>query len=140
MLVEVSSAADLAERHGVVLGIECEFSNVVSSAQKGRRLLDELRSPALKIVMDGANLIPPGQHLQQEAILKGAFGLLGDDIVVAHAKDILPDGSFVAAGRGELDYSLYLGLLRESGFTGPLILHSLDETEVSDSLALLRSS
>jgi len=139
MVAEVAAAAERAERHSVILGIECEYSNVVSSAKLGRRLLDELGSPAVKIVLDGANLIPPGEHAQQDSILKDAFELLGDDIVVAHAKDILPDGTFVAAGRGVLDYGLFVALLREHEFDGPLILHSLSEVDVSSALALLRS-
>jgi len=140
MLAEVSAAVDVAERHGVVLGIECEQSNVVSSAELGRQLLDELRSPALKIVLDAANLIPPGHHAHQERILRSAFELLGEDIVVAHAKDILPDGTFVAAGHGVLDYPLFLALLREHGFDGPLILHSLHEDEVPASLAFVQAA
>jgi sugar phosphate isomerase/epimerase len=35
-------------------------SNVIDSAQKARRLLDEIRSPRLKITMDAANLFHAG--------------------------------------------------------------------------------
>lgn len=139
MLAEVSAAADEAGRAGVVLGIECEYSNVVSSAALGRRLLDEVSSPAVKIVLDAANLIPPGEHQRQEAILRHAFELLGDAIVVAHAKDIQPDGSFVAAGHGVLNYPLFATLLHEHQFDGPLILHGLTEDQVPDALELLSS-
>lgn len=137
MIAEVSAAADAAERAGVVLGIECEYSNVVSSAVLGRRLLDELSSPAVKIVLDAANLIPPGEHHRQEAILRAAFELLGPDIVLAHAKDIRPDGAFVAAGHGVLDYPLFATLLQEHHFDGPLILHGLTEPQVPEAFEFL---
>ena len=137
MVAEVSAAADAAERAGVVVGVECEYSNVVSSAALGRRLLDELSSSAVKIVLDAANLIPPGEYHRQEAILRDAFELLGDDIALAHAKDIGPDGSFVAAGHGVLDYPLFARLLQEQHFDGPLILHGLTEAQVPEAFELL---
>src|SRR5207253_1284074 len=46
----------VAEAYGVKLGIEPEPNNVIDSARKARRLLDELSSAHLGIVMDGANL------------------------------------------------------------------------------------
>jgi sugar phosphate isomerase/epimerase len=71
-------------------------------------------------------------------VLEAAFELLWRDIVLAHAKDVAPDGTIVAAGRGALDYATYLGLLRAAGFAGPLILHGLTEAEVPGSVAFLR--
>jgi sugar phosphate isomerase/epimerase len=44
----------------------------------------------------------------------------------------------VAAGRGLLDYDYYLALLGKIGFTGPLILHSLEESDVPGCVAMLR--
>jgi sugar phosphate isomerase/epimerase len=66
---------------------------------------------------------------------------LGDDIVLAHAKDLTHDGEAgqVAAGRGRLDYDLYIQLLLASGYHGALLLHSLGEDEVSASVAFLRA-
>ena len=73
-------------------------------------------------------------------ILDEAFDLLGDDIRLAHAKDLEKDGDAgrQAAGTGVLDYDHYLALLRQSGFDGALILHSLKEIQVADSAAFVR--
>jgi sugar phosphate isomerase/epimerase len=46
----------------------------------------------------------------------------------------------VAAGRGDLDYELYLALLRETGRDVPLILHGLAESEVPGSVAHVRAA
>ena len=46
-----------AER--VVLGIEPEVANVIDSAPQARRLLDQMQSPWLKIIIDAANLFWP---------------------------------------------------------------------------------
>jgi sugar phosphate isomerase/epimerase len=72
-------------------------------------------------------------------VLDDAFTLLGHEIVLAHAKDLDGEAGHVAAGKGKLDYDRYLALLRSVEYNGPLILHSLDETEVDGSVAVLRT-
>ena len=59
-----------------------------------------------------------------------AVELLGPDIIIAHAKDLDHDGEagHLAAGKGLLDYAYYLGLLKQAGFKGPLLLHGLAES------------
>ena len=142
MLATMQEALKTAEERGVTLAFEPETGNVVDSAQKGRCLLDEIRSPRLKVVMDAANLFDaedPARLLSRsEGILYEAFELLGDDIVIAHAKDVRVSGEFVAAGKGDLDYDLYLEHLVEAGYHGPLILHGLGEEEVEGSVSFLR--
>ncbi len=142
MLDTMQMALETAEESGVTLAFEPETGNVVDSAQKGRRLLDEVRSPRLKVVMDAANLFDaqyPARRLSRsEELLYEAFELLGSDIVLAHAKDVKASGEILAAGKGDLDYDLYLEHLIEAGYHGPLILHGLDEEEVRASTAFLR--
>ncbi len=142
LLATMHDALETAEEHGVTLAFEPETGNVVDSAGKGRRLLDEMRSPRLGVVMDAANLFdaedPARQLPRSQEILNEAFELLGDDIVLAHAKDVRASGGAVAAGKGDLDYGFYLRHLDEAGYRGPLILHGLGEEEVEDSLAFLR--
>ena len=134
------AALDLAEAHDVTLAFEPEVSNVVDSAKKARRLLDEIGSPRLKVVMDGANLFHAGELPRMHEILDEAFELLGTEIVLGHAKDLDRDGEAgqIPAGQGLLDYDHYLALFRKAGFDGPLILHSLREDDVAGSVAMLR--
>jgi sugar phosphate isomerase/epimerase len=142
LLVQMEEAVRLAEKYGVTLGVEPEIGNTVNSVQKARRLLDEVRSPQLKIVMDGANIFQRGQLPQMRKVLDQAFEVLGSDIALAHAKDLDQDGEagHVAAGRGRLDYGYYLELLKRSGFEGSIILHALKPTEAKDRLAFVRSA
>lgn len=142
MLATMQKALVTAEDYGVTLAFEPEINNVVDSAKKGRRLLDEMRSSHLKAVMDAANLFDatePARRLSRSAeILGEAFELLGDDVLIAHAKDVKTSGELVAAGKGDLDYGLYLERLSRAGYGGPLIMHGLAEEEVGGSLAFLR--
>ena len=141
LLESMREAIAIADEHDLTLGIEPELSNVVDSAIKARQLLDTLGSPRVKIIIDPANLFPRGSLPRMKEILTEAFGLLGRDIVLAHAKDIAEDGEAGdrAAGTGLLDYDLYLSLLRRHRFDGPLILHGLAEAEVPAAGSFVRS-
>jgi sugar phosphate isomerase/epimerase len=141
LLVALRAALEIAEATGVTLAFEPEVANVVDSAVKGRRLLGEMASPRLKVVMDAANLFHFGELPRMREVLDEAFTLLGKDIVLAHAKDLSRDGEagHEAAGKGLLDYDHYLALLRGVGYDGPLILHGLAEAQVDDCVAFLRS-
>jgi sugar phosphate isomerase/epimerase len=141
LLHTMEEALTLTEETGVTLAFEPEVSNIVDSARKARLLIDTLGSPRLKVVMDGANIFHTGELPQMGAILEEAVGLLGPDIVLAHAKDLDHDGDagHLAAGAGLLDYPLYLSLLKRAGFTGPLILHGLTEAQAPDSIAFVRN-
>ncbi|HEY3289950.1 MAG TPA: sugar phosphate isomerase/epimerase family protein, partial [Anaerolineae bacterium] len=141
LLAAMERAALVAQENNVLLGIEPELSNVIDSAPKARRLLDELQSPAVRIVMDGSNLLSIAQIAEMKSILESAFDLLGEDIRLVHAKDLMPGGaeSHGAAGTGVLDYDLYLELIQRVGYKRPLILHTLHESEVDGSVAFLRS-
>ena len=141
LLASMAEAVRIAETANVTLAFEPEVSNVVDSAQKGRRLLDEVRTPRLKVVLDPANLFHAGELPRMRAILDEAFDLLGTDVVLAHAKDLTQDGEagHAAAGTGLLDYDRYLTLLGGLSHDVPLILHGLDEAQVANSVAFLQA-
>ena len=142
MVEAMAGAVEIAAEHEVPLVFEPEVSNIVDSAPKARRLLDHFGSPFLKVVIDGANLFGAGDLPRMAEVLDEAFDLLGPDIEMAHAKDLVRDGEagHVAAGTGLLDYERYLRRLRETGFDGGLILHSLDEEQVPASVRFLRQT
>jgi sugar phosphate isomerase/epimerase len=140
MIEAMAEAARVAEEAGILMAFEPEVSNVVDSARKARRVIDELRSPAVKVLMDGANLFHSGELPRMREILDEAFDLLGADIVLAHAKDLSRDGEagHEAAGNGLLNYDRYVALLQNLDRDVPLILHSLSEDEVAGCVAFLR--
>lgn len=141
LLTQMEKALRVAEKYGVTLAVEPEIGNTINSVAKARRLLDEVRSPQLKIVMDGANIFQRGQLPNMRPVLDEAFELLGSEIALAHAKDLDKDGEagHLAAGRGRLDYPYYMELLKASGFDGAIILHGLKPAEAKDRLAFVRS-
>lgn len=129
LLVEMSKAAAIAEIHGIRLGLEPELANVVDSATAARRLLDEVQSPSLGIVLDPANLFEVEPLARQRDVLSHAVDLLADRIVLAHAKDRNATGGFATAGQGVVDFPHFLGRLNAAGFSGDLVTHGLTELE-----------
>jgi len=136
----VREAVRMAEEMNVTLALEPEVTNIVDGPRAARRLLDEIGSPRLKITMDAANLFHAGDLPRMAEVLDQAFALLGRDIVLAHAKDILHDGDagHEPAGHGLLDYDRYVALLKGCGFPGPLLLHGLAEDQVDGCVSFLR--
>lgn len=131
-------AVRVAKAHDVTLAFEPEVANVINTAGKGRRLLDDMQTPHLRVIIDPANLFETASAAERKRLVEEALDLLGEDLVMAHAKDRRADGTFCPAGRGVLDYEHYLRELRSTGFDGPLVLHGLAEEEVRGRVQFLR--
>ena len=136
MVQSIEAALTFAEKNNLILAFEPESENVANSASRARQLLDELRNPRLRIIIDPANLISAKRN--QKEVLDEAFTLLGDAIVIAHAKDRKNVFKACAAGKGILDFEYYLQGLKKIGFTGPLIMHGLEEEDVAFSRDFLQ--
>ena len=140
LLHTMEKALEIAEEHRVILGVEPEAANVVNNALKVRKLLDELNSDRIKIILDPANLFETANSRQQiRDLIDEAIDLLHEEIVVAHAKDRTLNGQFKAAGQGDVDFEFFVQQLREINFRGPLVMHGLDEHEVKPTVEFLKS-
>ena len=128
---EIDFALELAERHGVALGVEPEPGNVVRDATHARRLLDEVDSPRLKIVMDAANLLPAERQARQREVISEAVALLGADLALVHTKDVGAAGEAVAAGRGIVDFPHFLKAVLSTGYRCPLVSHNFPEKDAA---------
>lgn len=110
----VAELAEEAERWGVFVALEGFTKNVVSTPERMERLLEEIGSSHLGIVMDPCNYIDETNMDRQEEVMDDAFRRLGGRILLAHAKDFrIEDGRMIqpAAGTGLLNYPHYLRLL-----------------------------
>lgn len=129
LLDTLALLAASAQEAGVCLGIEPERNNVVSSAERARQLLDELRTPHLRIILDPANLVDPASPETQGDILSEAFELLASRTDMIHAKDVTITGH-VAAGRGLLDYGRVFDLVRNHHLRCPVVIHDVAVDDV----------
>ena len=129
MAAEMAKALELAERHGVDLGIEPEQANIVTSANDAMRLIAEMGSQRLRIVLDPANLFEQANAQQARDIIAEAIERTAGHVAMAHAKDRFADGRFAAAGQGVVDFADFVSRLKATGFDGPLVTHGLSAAE-----------
>jgi sugar phosphate isomerase/epimerase len=139
MLREFHILVRIADEYDILLGVEPELANVISSAHKARSLIDTVRSDRIRIVLDAANLFETEASRPSIAIVREAIQLLDGSIVMAHAKDRKADGSFTAAGHGVIDFGQYIAALRETGFNGALVTHGLTAAEAPGVADFLRT-
>ena len=124
---ELDFALSLAEAAGIKLAVEPEPGNVVNDAQAARRLLNEVASPFLGIVLDPANLLSPQTLPKQHEVIDQAAQLLGGSLLLAHIKDIDSSGRVTAPGSGAVDLPAFVAALRSIAYDGPLIAHGFSE-------------
>jgi sugar phosphate isomerase/epimerase len=106
----------LAERTGAIIAIETYWRNIIDSVDRAERLFREVNSPALKLTMDPCNFYRKEDLVNMQPMLKDMFARLGKQTVIAHAKDVKASAEgtdLPAAGKGVLDYPLYLRLLAQ---------------------------
>jgi sugar phosphate isomerase/epimerase len=140
MCREFALLIPLAEQYDFAIGIEPELANVVSSAVLARKLLDTFGTNRLAVVLDPANLFSVETPARRKAIVESAVDLLRDRIVLAHAKDRLPDGRFAVAGRGVIEFAHYIETLRRAGFDGTLVTHGLAAQDAAEVATFLKGA
>jgi sugar phosphate isomerase/epimerase len=138
MASEMSKALMLAEEHGVDLGIEPEQANIVTSAADAKRLIAEMGSRRLRIVLDPANLFEAATAREAIDIVARAVETAAGHIAMAHAKDRHADGRFATAGQGIVDFPDFIARLKAVGFDGPLVTHGLSAAEAPEVAVFLR--
>jgi sugar phosphate isomerase/epimerase len=120
---ELEFALRVAQEAGIRLAIEPEPANVIRDAVAAKRILNEMASSHLGILLDAANLLTPETLSRQHEVIEEATGLLGDALLLAHAKDIDASGRVVAPGEGEVNLMAFAKALRRVGYDGALVAH-----------------
>lgn len=139
MVEGIRLALWITEPFGVTLAVEPEPGNVMRDAQKAKKLLNEIRSLRLGIVFDAANILAGKADLPQRDALGEAFELLGTHIALAHGKEFVREEAATRIpGQGELDWDLYLTLLKKTSYRGPLILHGFAEEHTGEAVSFVR--
>jgi sugar phosphate isomerase/epimerase len=134
---ELDFALPLAEAAGIKLAIEPEPGNVVNHAQTARRLLNEVASPVLGIVLDPANLLSAETLREQHQVIAEAAQLLGSSLLLAHIKDIDLSGRVTTPGSGEVDFRAFVMALRSVAYDGALIAHGFSKEDAAPVSRLL---
>ena len=123
-----------AEKTGVILAIEPVWKHIVYNPARARRVLEEIASPNLQVILDPVNLLDISNYAQQKEIVEEAIDVLGEDVAMVHIKDFkVENGKLVSvgAGLGEMDYTAIMKFIREKK---PFMHVTLENTTPEDNI------
>lgn len=134
--------ASEAEKFGVIVGIEGAARHVLSTPKKVKRAIDEVGSNNVEAIFDLFNFLTDDNYMKQDEIIKEAFELYGDKIVLIHAKDFyIEDGHVIqtpAIGTGQFNYELLLSLIKKRKPHIDIILEGTKPEVVESSVKYLK--
>lgn len=125
MIVDAfSEPAEIAERAGIILGLENEHACYLGTGAQTARVLAEINSPAVRAIWDPGNAFMDG-----EAPYPTGYEAIKEFITHVHIKDAgVPEGGtkpeWTLVGAGQIDYAGQIAALREAGYPGYLSLET----------------
>lgn len=124
----VRPIVEYAQDMGVIFAIEPVWRHIVYDPKRARRVLDEINSPNLQIILDPVNLLGIENYENREAVIDEAIELLGVDTAMVHIKDFVVENNdlkSVAAGTGIMKYDRLLSFMKKNK---PFIHATLEDT------------
>ncbi|MBT2653934.1 sugar phosphate isomerase/epimerase [Bacillus sp. ISL-18] len=131
-----------AEKFGVIVGIEAGVNHPIYSSEVMKRLLDMVNSNNLQVILDPVNLLTIDTYQDQEKIIQESFDLLGDRIVILHAKDFVVEDNqlkTVAVGQGLLNYDVVLKQVKQKKPYLNILMEETTEPFINESLVFLKN-
>lgn len=126
-----------AEQMGVLMAIEPVVRHIVCNPVRARRVLDEIDSPNLRIILDPVNLLESYNYEKQDEIIDEAIELLGRDVAVLHVKDfVIEDGRLVSVpvGQGQCHWDRIISYMKKEK---PYMHATLEDTRPDNAVAAL---
>lgn len=126
-----------AEQMGVLMAIEPVVRHIVCNPVRARRVLDEIDSPNLRIILDPVNLLESYNYEKQDEIIDEAIELLGRDVAVLHVKDfVIKDGKLISVpvGQGQCHWDRIMPYMKKEK---PYMHATLEDTKPDNAVAAL---
>ncbi len=108
-LTYMSPIVEKAEELDVTIGIEPVWYYTIYSVERMKKMLDDMKSKNISVILDISNMLNVENYLEQNDIISKAFESFGDSISTIHLKDfdiINGNKTFVPAGNGLLNIEL----------------------------------
>jgi L-ribulose-5-phosphate 3-epimerase len=141
ILESVKELVEEAEKFGVIVGVEAVTKYTIYDPKSMKRLLDAIPSNNIQVVFDPVNMLDINNYERQDEIIKEAFELFGDRMVILHAKDFaIENGQIkqIPAGKGQLNYELVLKELKARKPYINVLMEDTTEPNIQDSAKYLR--
>lgn len=126
-----------AEQMGVLVAIEPVVRHIVCNPVRARRVLDEINSPNLRIILDPVNLLEIYNYEKQDEIIDQAIELLGKDIAVLHVKDfVIKDNKLISVpvGQGQCHWDRIMPFMKKEK---PFMHATLEDTKPENAVEAL---
>ena len=114
-LDRVKPVARAAEDLNVTLAVEPVCSHIVHDSIQAERMMEDLKSERVRIILDAVNLIDSAHTEEADSLIGEAVRRLGDRVCVLHMKDFVPQPDAlrpkpVPCGQGQMTYDTLLKL------------------------------
>ena len=129
-----------AEQEDVILAVEPVYTHIISTPERAERMLRELGSDHLRIILDAVNLLGPGNIARRDAVVAEAIERLGARVSLLHMKDYRLEGESLpacACGTGEMDYRALMAFARERDL--PMTLENTTPENARQALSYLKN-
>ena len=78
-----------AEEADAILAVEMVYHHIISTPERAQRMLEQVPSDHLQIILDAVNLIGPGHAAEADTLAEDAIRRLGERVRVLHMKDFV---------------------------------------------------
>ena len=132
--------AAYAEEQDVYTCIEGAFHHVINTPKQLKKLVDEINSDNVRVIVDLYNYLSIDNHENRYEIFKEALELLKDKIVLFHLKDYIVENDKlkqVSLGEGLMDYSKLIPMIKEHISDAYLIFEGITGDGIKSSLELI---
>lgn len=133
LLSNMKTLCNAAEKLGVMIGIEGVSSFVINTPEKMRKLIDDLNSPNVCVILDILNYLTIENHHKQEDVILKSFDILKNEIGAIHLKDFIIKNDeihYIYPTNGNMNIRLILSLAKKYKPGIPIILEEVKGDDV----------
>ena len=132
----------VAQVYGANVAIEGAYHHCMGNPKMLNRLVRELNSDNVKVIVDLYNYLYIGNHEQRNEIFKEAISLMKDKIVLFHLKDYkVENGKLVQVGLGQglMDFPFIIKTIKENFTDAFLIFEGVTGDDIDTSVSYIKS-
>jgi len=140
---ELGKLVEEAEKVNVRVAIEAVRHHTICTPARMKRVLDDLKSPNLYVILDPVNLLGLDNVGRRYEVLKEAVDLFADRVRILHLKDYdesSPKLAVVPPGKGGMDYEKTFKIMASAGIHCPAIVEDCAPAALSGAVTYLRAS
>ncbi len=137
LLSNLRPLVKVAEECGVTMAIEPVWQFTIYSVEVMKRLLDDINSDNLGVILDMSNITVAENLSEMDDTIRKAFNILGDKIHAVHVKDFIIDDEgkrFATTCEGQLNIKLLFECMNNLSVMPDIILDELRVTSYNTAL------